>query len=61
MTGRMILSEGKYHQIRRMFEARGNRILYLERVRFDALTLDGLSRGQWRYLTEEEIHALEAH
>lgn len=61
VTGRMILSEGKYHQIRRMFEARGNRILYLERVRFDALTLDGLSRGQWRYLTEEEIHALEAH
>lgn len=60
-TGRIVLSEGKYHQIRRMFEARGNRILYLERVRFASLTLDGLSRGAWRYLTTEEISALEAH
>ena len=60
-TGCIILSEGKYHQIRRMFEARGNRIFYLERVRFAALTLDGLPRGEWRYLTKEEISALEAH
>ena len=54
--GEIILSEGKYHQIRRMFAAAGNRVETLERVSFGKITLDGLlGHGQWRPLTEGEI------
>lgn len=57
--GKITLTEGKYHQIKRMFEARGNKITYLERITFGSLILDGsLERGAWRYLTEEEIQEL---
>ncbi len=60
-TGGLItLVEGKYHQIKRMLEALDNKITYLERISFGPLTLDEtLSRGEWRYLTEDEIEALE--
>ena len=61
-SGYITLVEGKYHQIKRMLEALDNKITYLERVSFGPLTLDmGLARGEWRYLTEDEIEALEAH
>ena len=60
--GYITLTEGKYHQIKRMLEAVHNKILTLERVTFSFLTLDGLpERGQWRYLTDEEIERLRAH
>ncbi len=60
--GVITLVEGKYHQIKRMLEALDNKIIYLERIRFGPLTLDeSMERGAWRYLTEEEIAALEAH
>ncbi len=60
--GLITLVEGKYHQIKRMLEALGNKITYLERISFGPLTLDvGLDRGEWRYLTEAEIQALENH
>lgn len=58
-SGEITLSEGKYHQIKLMFEAVDNRILYLERIRFAFLTLDGMERGEWRYLTDDEIKKLE--
>ena len=62
MGGIITLTEGKYHQIKRMLEALDNKITYLERIRFGALTLDpSLARGEWRYLTEKEISELEAH
>ncbi|MBO4868224.1 MAG: rRNA pseudouridine synthase [Clostridia bacterium] len=55
-SGEIILSEGKYHQIRRMFAAVGNRVETLDRVSFGEITLDtALGRGQWRLLTEGEI------
>ena len=61
-SGYITLVEGKYHQIKRMLESLNNRITYLERVRFGPLVLDpALARGEWRYLTDEEIAALEAH
>ncbi len=59
-SGIITLTEGKYHQIKRMLEALGNKITYLERITFGSLTLDpALERGEWRYLCEEEISALE--
>ena len=53
--GEITLTEGKYHQIKRMFEAINNKIIYLERLSFGGIVLDeNLERGQWRYLTEDE-------
>ena len=62
-TGGIItLTEGKYHQIKRMLEALDNKITYLERISFGPLVLDGaLARGEWRYLNEHEIAELEKH
>jgi len=55
------LREGKFHQVKRMLAARGNPVLYLERVQMGNLSLDRtLSRGAFRFLTEEEIAALHA-
>ena len=60
LSGEITLIEGKYHQIKRMFEAVDNKIVALERVSFGTLALDGtLARGEWRYLTDDEITALE--
>ena len=60
--GVITLTEGKYHQIKRMLEAVHNQITFLERIRFGCLSLDeALERGEWRYLTQEEIAGLEAH
>ncbi len=57
--GRITVTEGKYHQIKRMFHAVGSEITYLERLTFAGLTLDKkLARGEWRELTEEEIKIL---
>lgn len=62
MGGIITLTEGKYHQIKRMLSALDNKITYLERLTFGPLTLDSsLRRGEWRYLTEDEIAALEKH
>ncbi len=56
------LTEGKYHQIKRMLEAVGNKITYLERISFAGIPLpEELSRGEWRYLTPKEIEILENH
>ncbi len=57
--GQITVTEGKYHQIKRMFHAVGSEITYLERLTFAGLTLDKkLERGQWRELTDEEINIL---
>jgi 16S rRNA pseudouridine516 synthase len=53
--GVITLTEGKYHQIKRMFESVGNKITYLERITFAGIELDrALERGEWRYLTSAE-------
>lgn len=55
------LREGKFHQVKRMLASRGKPVAYLERVRMGNLPLDrGLSRGAFRFLTEEEIEGLRA-
>ncbi len=57
-TARLTLTEGKYHQVRRMFAAAGNHVEALHRSRFGPLELDGLPEGQWRLLTQAERSAL---
>lgn len=53
--GKITLTEGKYHQIKRMMEAVGNEITYLERISFAGIPLDpALARGEWRFLTADE-------
>lgn len=59
-SGKITLTEGKYHQIKRMIAAQNNRVTSLERISFGGIMLDGsLDRGQWRYLSNEEIELLE--
>ena len=58
-SGEITLTEGKYHQIKRMIAALGSRVTYLERIAFADIPLDSaLQRGDWRFLTEEEIASL---
>lgn len=58
--GYITLTEGKYHQIKLMLDAVGNKVTSLERLTFGPLSLDpSLGRGEWRYLTPEEIKSIE--
>ena len=53
------IQEGKYHQVKRMFEAVGKRVVYLKRLSMGTLTLDEtLKPGEYRQLTPEEIEHL---
>ncbi|NUO72068.1 MAG: pseudouridine synthase [Frateuria sp.] len=45
---RLTVTEGRYHQVRRMFAAVGNHVEALDRVAIGQLTLDGLAPGEWR-------------
>lgn len=51
---RMILTEGRNRQIRRMCQARGYRVVALHRIRIMHITIDGLHVGQWKNLTSRE-------
>ena len=58
---RVTVQEGKFHQIKRMFEARGRTVTQLHRETFGPLLLDdSLAPGQYRELTEEEAALLYA-
>ena len=58
-TGKIVLTEGKYHQIKRMMQREGSTVLSLKRISFGGIPLDeSLSPGAWRYLTEEEAEKL---
>lgn len=58
-TALVTLSEGKYHQVKRMFAARGKEVTTLHRTAFGSLRLDtALAPGKFRPLREEEISAL---
>ena len=55
----VVLTEGKFHQVKRMFAAVGHEVLELHRCAFGPLELDpALQEGQWRELTAEEEKAL---
>lgn len=54
------ISEGKFHQVKRMFKAVNNEVLYLKRVKIGNLSLDEkLKLGEYRELTEEELNNLK--
>lgn len=58
---RIILQEGKFHEIKRMFLAAGNEVVYLRRIRMKNLVLDEtLAPGEYRKLTDEEVAGLRA-
>ncbi len=60
-AGTVTLTEGKYHQIKRMFERLGNKITTLKRETFAGIALDpALAPGEWRELTKEETATLLA-
>ncbi|MNN92382.1 Ribosomal large subunit pseudouridine synthase F [compost metagenome] len=54
----IVLTQGLNLQIRRMCKELGYRVLRLERTRIMNISLTGLERGQWRYLSGEELKEL---
>ncbi|HHW48095.1 MAG TPA: rRNA pseudouridine synthase [Clostridiaceae bacterium] len=57
----LIIHEGKFHQVKRMFEAVGKKVKYLRRLEIGSLRLDeGLEPGEFRELTGEELESLKA-
>lgn len=54
----LTISEGRFHQIKRMFETVGCRVVYLKRISLGNLALGDLKPGEYRKLTEYEIEAL---
>ena len=55
----LTISEGKYHQVKRMFAALGNRVTALHREQIGEIELDAkLELGEWRYLTAEEVNSV---
>ncbi|MBX9755449.1 MAG: 16S rRNA pseudouridine(516) synthase, partial [Pseudomonadaceae bacterium] len=57
---RLTISEGKYHQVKRMFAALDNRVVALHRERIGDISLDeSLQVGEYRPLTEAEIHSIQ--
>jgi 16S rRNA pseudouridine516 synthase len=47
---RLTLTEGRYHQVKRMFASQGLQVLRLHRARFGEFTVEGLAPGEWRLL-----------
>ncbi len=56
---KVILHEGKFHQVKRMFSYFGYKVITLHRAKFAFLTLDGVKEGSFRELTVEEINRLK--
>ncbi|WP_455588635.1 pseudouridine synthase [Bacteroides rodentium] len=52
------IHSGKNRIVRRIFESLGYKVMKLDRVYFAGLTKKGLRRGEWRYLTEQEVNFL---
>jgi 16S rRNA pseudouridine516 synthase len=55
---RLVLTEGRYHQVRRMFAAAGNHVDALHRSRVGGLELADLAPGEWRELDDDDLRRL---
>ena len=59
-SGEITVTEGKFHQIKRMLAQRGKPVVYLERIAMGNLPLDpALERGKFRFLTAKEVELLQ--
>ena len=59
---RVTIQEGKFHQVKRMFEAVDKKVVYLKREEFGGLTLDpDLEEGEYRELSDEELALLKSY
>lgn len=57
----IVIQEGRFHQVKRMFQAVSNEVCYLKRMRMGSLRLDeSLQPGEYRSLTETEINFLKS-
>ncbi len=54
----IIITEGKYHQVKRMFAKFGHEVIRLKRERYGCITLKGLNKGQFRNLKIHEVKKL---
>ena len=54
----LTIAEGRYHQVRKMFDAIGHRVTKLRRTAIGPLELADLEPGEWRYLTSKEVKEL---
>lgn len=52
----LTITEGKYHQVKRMFAAIGNKVVGLHREQIGCVKLAHLPLSEWRYLTEDEVN-----
>ena len=51
--------EGKFHEVKRLFAALGNEVVYLKRIKMNELELDkNLKSGEYRELTDDELNLL---
>ncbi len=57
-TAHVVITEGKHHQIKKMFQAFDHEVVKLKRIRFGPLTLEGLSKGSYRLLKPHEYKQL---
>lgn len=57
---RLLVHEGRYHQVRRMFAATGNRVAALHRLAVGGLELGALAPGAWRLLDAHEVASIFA-
>ena len=56
----LTIHEGKFHQVKRMFESVGKKVVYLKRLSMGKLILDEtLSLGEYRELTDKEVKLIE--
>lgn len=61
LEAELTICEGKFHQVKRMFQARGKKVCYLKRISMAGISLDeGLAPGEWRQLTMDETERLRS-
>lgn len=58
-SAELTIHEGRFHQVKRMFEAVGCTVTYLKRLSMGGLTLGELQKGEYRKLSEQEINFLK--
>ncbi len=58
-SAELTIHEGRFHQVKRMFEAVGCTVTYLKRLSMGSLALGDLPKGEYRKLTQEEIESLQ--